>query len=126
MFTKFKSSDWKWLVPAIIIVVAVLILPQKCGACTLSASTEIKVENVDTIALYPNQIQSIFQKPSSTGKSMKYYVVYTYKGVQDITTTTKSVIDYVEICKDAKIEPRLALKIKDGLVVSIIKQKTKL
>lgn len=131
---KFSKRGCFWL---ILLLIAVCVLPLcKCDAQdelpfrakaqTAIKSTQQTEAKMDTIALDYSQIQNIFQKASSTGKSVKYYVVYTYKGEQDITTTGKSVLDYIEICKEAKISPRLALKVKDGQVVSIIKAKTKM
>ena len=132
---KISKRGCFWL---ILLLIAVCVLPLcKCNAqdelpFRAKAQTAIKPTSqqteakMDTVVLDYGAIKNIFGKTSSSGKSVRYYVVYTYKGEQDITTTGKSVLEYIEICKEAGINPRLALKVKDGRVVSIIKAPSKM
>ena len=99
---------------AILMFIMSLCVPQQCRAQS--------VQSCDTIALPTRNLVDVVKKTSKTGKPV-FYAIYAYEGVEDVTAISKSVVDYIEICKECNIQPKLALRIKNGEVVAVIRQK---
>lgn len=114
-----KQFNWEKAVLLILLLAAIIFLPQHCNA------QEKEPVRYDTIAIDYSNILKTFTKVSSSGKTVKMYCVYSYKGVKDLTNISKSVIQYISMCEEAGIEPQLALKLKDGEVISVIKAKAR-
>lgn len=97
--------------------------------CTLSVhAQQQKPTNVvvDTVPCYYDNIKNIVEIPSKTGKSVKLYAVYKTPSFEDIIPITKTVCDYIALCKDTGITPALGIKLKDGNPVSIVKYKKRI
>ena len=72
-------------------------------------------------------IKQIVQKPSSNGKTVKYLVVYIDKsaGFSEIIPISKSVVDYISTCKQFSLEPTLGIRLRNGVITSIVRYKIK-
>ena len=117
----------------IVLILLAIFMPTKCSAQDKmpqrAPQIENKHENNEQLKLIPidaSCVKNIFTKVSSSGKTVKYYVIYSLQGEENITTTGKSVIDYIDICNEAGISPRLALKVKNGNIISIVKAPSKI
>ena len=88
---------------AIAIVIILLLLTSKCHAQQKAA--------IDTMVCKVECIKQIVQKPSANGKTVKYMAVYVDKsaGFSEIIPISKSVVDYVNTCKQFSISLHLAL-----------------
>lgn len=109
---KCKNRTFGYLILiAILMFILSLCVPQQCRA-----------QSCDTIAISTRNLVDVVKKTSKTGKPV-FYAIYAYEGVEDVTTISKSVVDYIEVCKECNIQPKLALRIKNGEVVAVIRQK---
>ena len=72
-------------------------------------------------------IKQIVQQPSSNGKTVKYMAVYVDKsvGFSEIIPVSKSVVDYINVCKQFSIEPTLGIRLRNGVITSIVRYKIK-
>ena len=72
-------------------------------------------------------IKQIVQKPSANGKSVKYLAVYVDNNINfsEIIPISKSVVDYIETCKQFSIKPTLGIRLRNGVVSSIVRYKIK-
>lgn len=80
-----------------------------------------RAQKLDTIQINHTNIQKIVQK--STAKSIRYYAVYEDGTFSDIIPIGKTVIEYLETCKEYNLRPQLGIKLKDGQIVSIVRYK---
>lgn len=82
---------------------------------------------IDTMACKVECIKQIVQKPSSNGKTVKYLAVYIDKsaGFSEIIPISKSVVDYIGTCKQFSIEPTLGIRLRNGVITSIVRYKIK-
>ena len=105
---------------AIVVVIILLLLTSKCHAQQQKAV-------IDTMACKVECIKQIVQKPSSNGKTVKYLAVYIDKsaGFSEIIPTSKSVVDYISTCKQFSIEPTLGIRLRNGVITSIVRYKIK-
>lgn len=111
--------------PYIWIVIAMLLFLIICVPYVIKAQTT--QVNYDTIVCNVEYIDEFVEIPTSTGKSVKRYAVYNdkYNDISDIISVSKTVYDYIQTCKQHNIKPSLAIKLKDGVIVSIIRYKPK-
>ena len=106
-----------WII-AIIIIMMLLISTAKCHA-----ADPVKV---DTMVCKTECIQKIIQKTSSKG-TVRYYAVYNDPSIKfsEIIPISKTVMDYLEMCKQNSIKPNIGIKLRNGVVSTIIRYKVK-
>lgn len=104
---------------AIVIIVMLLLMTSKCHAQQKAA--------IDTMVCKVECIKQIVQQPSSNGKTVKYMAVYIDKsaGFSEIIPISKSVVDYINTCKQFSIEPTLGIRLRNGVITSIVRYKIK-
>lgn len=104
---------------ALAIVIILLLLTSKCRAQQKAV--------IDTMACKVECIKQIVQKPSSNGKTVKYMAVYIDKsaGFSEIIPISKSVVDYIGTCKQFSLEPTLGIRLRNGVITSIVRYKIK-
>ena len=104
---------------AIIVIMILLFMTSKCRAQQKAA--------IDTMACKVECIKQIVQKPSANGKTVKYLAVYVDKsaGFSEIIPISKSVVDYISTCKQFSIEPTLGIRLRNGVITSIVRYKIK-
>ena len=104
---------------AIVIVIILLLLTSKCHAQQKAA--------IDTMVCKVECIKQIVQKPSANGKTVKYMAVYIDKkiGFSEIIPISKSVVDYINVCKQFSVEPTLGIRLRNGVITSIVRYKIK-
>lgn len=107
------------LLIAIVVIAMLLLLTSKCHAQQKAV--------IDTMVCKVECIKQIVQKPSSNGKTVKYMAVYVDKsaGFSEIIPVSKSVVDYINVCKQFSIEPTLGIKLRNGVITSIVRYKIK-
>lgn len=104
---------------ALVIIIMLLLMTSKCHAQQKDA--------IDTMVCKVECIKQIVQKPSVNGKTVKYMAVYVDKsaGFSEIIPISKSVVDYISTCKQFSIEPTLGIRLRNGVITSIVRYKIK-
>ena len=104
---------------ALVVIVILLLLTSKCHAQQKAA--------IDTMVCKVECIKQIVQQPSSNGKTVKYMAVYVDKsaGFSEIISVSKSVVDYINVCKQFSVEPTLGIRLRNGVITSIVRYKIK-
>lgn len=104
---------------ALVVIIILLLLTSKCHA-------QQKAE-IDTMVCKVECIKQIVQKPSANGKNVKYMAVYIDKtaGFSEIIPISKSVVDYINVCKQFSVEPTLGIRLRNGVITSIVRYKIK-
>lgn len=104
---------------ALIVIILLLLLTSKCHAQQKAA--------IDTMVCKVECIKQIVQKPSANGKTVKYMAVYVDKsaGFSEIIPISKSVVDYINVCKQFSVEPTLGIRLRNGVITSIVRYKIK-
>ena len=104
---------------AIIVIMILLFMTSKCHAQQKAA--------IDTMVCKVECIKQIVQKPSANGKTVKYMAVYVDKsaGFSEIIPISKSVVDYISTCKQFSLEPTLGIRLRNGVITSIVRYKIK-
>ena len=104
---------------ALVIIIILLIMTSKCHAQQKAA--------IDTMICKVECIKQIVQQPSSNGKTVKYMAVYIDKsaGFSEIIPISKSVVDYINVCKQFSVEPTLGIRLRNGVITSIVRYKIK-
>lgn len=104
---------------ALVVIIILLLLTSKCHAQQKAA--------IDTMVCKVECIKQIVQQPSSNGKTVKYMAVYIDKniGFSEIIPVSKSVIDYINVCKQFSVEPTLGIRLRNGVITSIVRYKIK-
>lgn len=104
---------------ALVIIIMLLLMTSKCHAQQKAA--------IDTMVCKVECIKQIVQKPSINGKTVKYLAVYVDKsaGFSEIIPISKSVVDYINTCKQFSIEPTLGIRLRNGVITSIVRYKIK-
>ena len=104
---------------AIIVIMILLFMTSKCNAQQKAV--------IDTMACKVECIKQIVQKPSANGKSVKYMAVYVDKsaGFSEIIPISKNVVDYINTCKQFSLEPTLGIRLRNGVITSIVRYKIK-
>lgn len=112
-----KHSPGSWV--ALAIVIALLLMTSKCHAQQKAV--------IDTMVCKVECIKQIVQQPSSNGKTVKYMAAYIDKsaGFSEIIPISKSVVDYINTCKQFSIEPTLGIRLRNGVITSIVRYKIK-
>ena len=106
-----------WII-AIIIIMVLLISTAKCHA-----ADPVKI---DTMLCKTECIQKIIQQTSPKG-TIRYYAVYNDPSIKfsEIIPISKSVMEYMQLCKQYSIKPTLGIKLRNGVVSGIIRYKIK-
>ena len=104
---------------AIIVIMILLFMTSKCNAQQKAV--------IDTMACKVECIKQIVQKPSANGKTVKYLAVYVDKsaGFSEIIPISKNVVDYINTCKQFSLEPTLGIRLRNGVITSIVRYKIK-
>ena len=104
---------------AIIVIMILLFMTSKCHAQKKAA--------IDTMICKVECIKQIVQKPSANGKTVKYLAVYVDKsaGFSEIIPISKSIVDYISTCKQFSLEPTLGIRLRNGVITSIVRHKIK-
>ena len=104
---------------ALVIIIMLLLMTSKCHAQQKAV--------IDTMVCKVECIKQIVQKPSSNGKTVKYMAVYIDKsaGFSEIIPISKSVVDYISTCKQFSLEPTLGIRLRNGVITSIVRYKIK-
>ena len=104
---------------ALVVIIILLLLTSKCHAQQKAV--------IDTMTCKVECIKQIVQQPSSNGKTVKYMAVYVDKkiGFSEIIPISKSVVDYINVCKQFSIEPTLGIRLRNGVITSIVRYKIK-
>ena len=104
---------------AIVVIMILLFMTSKCHAQQKAA--------IDTMVCKVECIKQIVQKPSANGKTVKYLAVYVDKsaGFSEIIPVSKSVVDYINVCKQFSVEPTLGIRLRNGVITSIVRYKIK-
>ena len=106
-----------WII-AIIIIMMLLISTAKCHA--------VDPVKIDTMLCKTECIQKIIQQTSPKG-TIRYYAVYSDPAIKfsEIIPISKSVMEYIQLCKQYSIKPTLGIKLRNGVVSGIIRYKIK-
>lgn len=104
---------------ALVVIIILLLLTLKCHAQQKAS--------IDTMVCKVECIKQIVQQPSSNGKTVKYMAVYVDKsaGFSEIIPVSKSVVDYINVCKQFSVEPTLGIRLRNGVITSIVRYKIK-
>lgn len=104
---------------AIVVIVILLLMTSKCHAQQKAV--------IDTMVCKVECIKQIVQQPSSNGKTVKYLAVYVDKSAKfsEVIPISKSVVDYINTCKQFSIEPTLGIRLRNGVISSIVRYKIK-
>ena len=104
---------------ALVVIILLLLLTSKCHAQQKAA--------IDTMVCKVECIKQIVQQPSSNGKTVKYMAVYVDKsaGFSEIIPVSKSVVDYINVCKQFSVNPTLGIRLRNGVITSIVRYKIK-
>ena len=104
---------------ALVVIILLLLLTSKCHAQQKAA--------IDTMVCKVECIKQIVQQPSSNGKTVKYMAVYVDKSAEfsEIIPVSKSVVDYINVCKQFSVEPTLGIRLRNGVITSIVRYKIK-
>ena len=104
---------------ALVVIIILLLLTSKCHAQQKAA--------IDTMVCKVECIKQIIQQPSSNGKTVKYMAVYIDKkiGFSEIIPISKSVVDYINVCKQFFVNPTLGIRLRNGVITSIVRYKIK-
>ena len=80
----------------------------------------------DTAIVKYQNIERIVSQTSDKG-AVRYYAVYNDKqeNISELIPVSKTVLSYINACKQNQIEPSLAIRLKNGIIVGLIRYKTK-
>ena len=119
--TRQRSLDpGFWIGVLCIIALFFLFHIQGCAQTTTTAK-------YDTIQCHIESIDEFVTQTSPSGKSTRIYAVYNDKqqDISEIISVSKSVFEYIQMCKEHHITPSLGIKLKNGVITSIIRYKPK-
>lgn len=80
----------------------------------------------DTAIVKYQNIERIVSQTTDKG-AVRYYAVYNDKqeNISELIPVSKTVLSYINACKQNQIEPSLAIRLKNGIIVGLIRYKTK-
>lgn len=80
----------------------------------------------DTAIVKYQNIERIVSQTSDKG-AVRHYAVYNDKqeNISELIPVSKTVLSYINACKQNQIEPSLAVRLKNGIIVGLIRYKTK-
>lgn len=76
----------------------------------------------DTVVIKYHNIERIVSQGTT-----RYYAVYNDKqeNISELIPVPKNVLSYINACKQNNIKPALAVRLKNGIIVGLIRYKTK-
>lgn len=89
----------------------------------LLLSMAAHAQKLDTVLCNYKYVEVASTK-TQTGK-IKYYIIYRDPAVNDIISTTKTVVEYIQLCESKNLVPNLGIKLKDGRIVGVVKMAKK-
>lgn len=115
-FKHMRPGFWLGLIA---VCVCLLLGTVRCNAQKQAAVYDTIRCNVDCIQKYVSK---------STTKTAKIYAVYVDKqnDVMDLIYVPKSVYDYILVCKEYSLQPKLGIRLKNGNIYSIVKLKQRI
>ena len=92
----------------------------------LTASAQKQTAQIDTIACH-NECINKFTTTTTAKGTVKVYAVYNCKhnGVSDLIPVSKTVWEYITLCRQNGVKPSLGIRLRNGQISSIIKYKQK-
>lgn len=107
---KNKLDPGLWI--GIVLLVALFFVTTKCNAQT------------DTIPCKMDCIKNVVVATTQKGTE-RIYVVYSDErsDINDMIYVSKTVYNYMELCKKNKIVPNLGIRFKNGQITSIVRYK---
>lgn len=117
MNKKEKLDPGVWVGLALIIVLCL---------CTSKCNAQRQTAHVDTIACHSECINKFTTTTTAKG-TVKVYAVYNCKhnGISDLIPVSKTVWEYITLCRQNGIKPNLGIRLRNGQISSIIKYKPK-
>lgn len=114
--TEQNNNSNGWAIAALVIALLMAFTSKSCAQ-----------QQIDTMLCKIECIQKIVVQPSVNGKTQKYFAVYKDEKLDfhEIIPIPKSVVTYIETCKTNNIQPNLGIRLRNGIVSSIIRYKTK-
>jgi hypothetical protein len=88
-------------------------------------ATTVKTDVVvDTVRCNYECIDKIVSEQTKSGK-IKYFAVYndTKNDISELIPVSEQVLMYIKTCKDNKIKPSLAIKLRNGVISGLIRYK---
>ena len=118
LYEKPDNHGAGWVI-ALVIIASMLFVTAKCHAAN--------PVRVDTMICKVECIKKIVETPTSNGKSTKFYAVYNdaKAGFSEIIPISKNVVDYINMCKQFSVKPTLGIKLRNGVISSIVRYKIK-
>lgn len=119
------NFSFKHMRPGFWLGIVALVLMLVLGTIRCSAQ-EKQPAVYDTVYCDVSCIQKYVTK--ETPKTTRLYAVYVDKenGIMDLISVSRTVYDYILMCKEYGLEPQLGIKLKNGEVYSIVKLKRKI
>lgn len=114
---KFKWNPWVLnMIFWIILMLLVWCTTTKCSAQSQQA-------HYDTCYCKVECIQKFIAQPTSSGKSTRIYAVYIDRqnDISELIPVSKTVHEYITLCRNNGIRPQLGIKLKNGQIAGIIK-----
>lgn len=106
-----KEAIYIWL----LLLIAICVV-DKCSAQTKTIAV------YDTICIRAQQVEKL-TKPNEKGSCQ---AVVNFDGkTKELVNVSKSVREYILMCKEENIEPNLAIKLRNGIVSSLIRFRPK-
>lgn len=89
---------------------------------TCSAQTQQKAY-YDTCYCKIDCIKKFVSKPSANSKTERIYAVYIdeHNDISELIPVSKTVFNYIQLCRSNGIQPNLGIKLRNGQISSIIK-----
>lgn len=122
MEPKLKKDDHDRLDPGhkigllILLFIFMLFVTRACAQTAQYDTAIVKYQNIERIV-----------SQTSDKGAVRYYAVYNDKqeNISELIPVSKTVLSYINACKQNQIEPSLAIRLKNGIIVGLIRYKTK-
>lgn len=122
MEPKLKKDDHDQLDPGhkigllILLFIFMLFVTRACAQTAQYDTAIVKYQNIERIV-----------SQTSDKGAVRYYAVYNDKqeNISELIPVSKTVLSYINACKQNQIEPSLAIRLKNGIIVGLIRYKTK-
>lgn len=116
-----NKDDGKILVGwvCVVLIMFCLCLPTKCAA-------QAKAAQIDTVLCKTECIVKLMSTTTEKGKT-RLYAVYKDPSadIEEIISISKTTMDYINMCKQNGIRPSLGIRLRNGVISSIIRIKPK-
>ena len=92
-----------------------------CIVCTAATKNDVVL---DTVVCHYECIDRIVSEQTKSGKT-KYFAVYndTKNDISELIPVPETVVIYIMTCKENKIKPNLAIKLRNGVISGLIRYK---